>query len=1312
MKRFIIFSALIALGSTALGQVGNFNELKVKSKISLGDRAINKLYNDSTFAAADSLSLPTSWAVKGYVESKIGSFSDSQYYKKPQVDSIIDKVAVRDVTWSVLNILQNPPASPKQNDRYLVGTLPAAEFLGKANNIATYDSTAGWVFAAPSLNDIVFNAANLGAYKFNGTSWVTRPPLPVNNWWRSSYPGYGGGVFGARDANGRPFLLSNGVNTFGWGSQVFEGSKRMGSDNIAIGQVSQHHNHGDRNISMGNYSLWYSVTGHDQVAIGHRAMGTGNKTYSIGLGTNARNENRTFSISDSTNQLYMKLATATGNPIYVIGRDNSGNWKSYPYSGLDGGNGTYIPLTEKGANNGVATLDNSGKVPSSQLPALVVNQPSYVQTRAQMLALSAVVGDIVVLGDSSKSYALMSLPANTFSNWLEIKSPVPTNTDLLPEGVANIYFTNARARSAISGENYNPATGVITTPKPDWEAPDDILNKPNIPAEFTPVGKSNIKIEGTYPVLEFSTENVYDVVQTDSIASRLRSEIQVAAGGGVTLHQVDSAASLKHPLEDQRLSTTSGVEFGSSTVGAVHFKVRRSSTPKKITLRTVDGDYWHESDPDKVLFLPMSVTIDTLMTRNHSRAQLESRISQIPLPPEDELVKTSGITYFGTNAYSGRGAFVAGKNRDIGGTTVYGARALNEYRAGYSSENGKSADMSFFGYRAGSEVRYGANSIGMGNEAAIARSILRNSVVLGAAAYSRLIPGPDGFTIPPYDATDSTFGVTIIGTDAGQNTKMQNSILLGNAGGTFTKNGDNVLIIGNYTGNPISGRDSLTNTTILGNHIFSDRDSVVAIGARGQNVIIGHDTLTNDWWGVSRATYTKDNGAKLQVNGDVSAISFKGSAQHLTGFKTVGGQSILGSGDIPVSSGSGDGGDMLKSIYDPSGKNANAFDYNNLDNKPSLFDGSWSSLSGKPSTFTPSAHNHSATEITSGTVAIGRLPTGTSGSTVALGNHTHTFASITSKPTTIGGYGITDFNSLGDARWKPLSYVPAWADVTGKPAFAAVATTGSYSDLSNRPSIPDVSGKVNYTDTAAMLSPYSRAKMLPILPGGPGTFLSTQSNGELSWDWVPNNEGPIGSRFSTIEGEIVGANGRIDGVGFRITGEVETINTRIDNEVYSLNSRIDNLDVSAEDTVRTNAPLRVVFNPATNEQTLSIDTASAAKDGVLLKEDFKKLTEGRINAVVNSTTNKTLALAEAGALIAQSSSSSTTITVPADASVAFPVGTQISISRMGTGSVSISAAGGVTVGSADGKTSLRVQYSTASLVKTAANTWLLIGDLN
>lgn len=68
----------------------------------------------------------------------------------------------------------------------------------------------------------------------------------------------------------------------------------------------------------------------------------------------------------------------------------------------------------------------------------------------------------------------------------------------------------------------------------------------------------------------------------------------------------------------------------------------------------------------------------------------------------------------------------------------------------------------------------------------------------------------------------------------------------------------------------------------------------------------------------------------------------------------------------------------------------------------------WANLGGKPSTFAPSPHTHNANDIDAGTLSIARIPTGTTGSTVALGNHTHTFAQITGKPTTLAGYGITD----------------------------------------------------------------------------------------------------------------------------------------------------------------------------------------------------------------------------------------------------------------------------------------------------------------
>lgn len=47
---------------------------------------------------------------------------------------------------------------------------------------------------------------------------------------------------------------------------------------------------------------------------------------------------------------------------------------------------------------------------------------------------------------------------------------------------------------------------------------------------------------------------------------------------------------------------------------------------------------------------------------------------------------------------------------------------------------------------------------------------------------------------------------------------------------------------------------------------------------------------------------------------------------------------------------------------------------------------------------TPTTHQHSASDINSGTLGIARIPTGTTSSTVALGNHTHSAASVGAAP--------------------------------------------------------------------------------------------------------------------------------------------------------------------------------------------------------------------------------------------------------------------------------------------------------------------------
>ena len=76
--------------------------------------------------------------------------------------------------------------------------------------------------------------------------------------------------------------------------------------------------------------------------------------------------------------------------------------------------------TEKAAANGVATLDGSGKIPSSQLPPLTISSTYVVSSEAAMLALSANVGDVAVRTDINETFILQSLPASTLSNWIEL----------------------------------------------------------------------------------------------------------------------------------------------------------------------------------------------------------------------------------------------------------------------------------------------------------------------------------------------------------------------------------------------------------------------------------------------------------------------------------------------------------------------------------------------------------------------------------------------------------------------------------------------------------------------------------------------------------------------------------------------------------------------------------------------------------------------------------------------------------------------------------------------------------------------------
>ena len=92
-------------------------------------------------------------------------------------------------------------------------------------------------------------------------------------------------------------------------------------------------------------------------------------------------------------------------------------------------------------------------------------------------------------------------------------------------------------------------------------------------------------------------------------------------------------------------------------------------------------------------------------------------------------------------------------------------------------------------------------------------------------------------------------------------------------------------------------------------------------------------------------------------------------------------------------------------------------------------------------------------------------------------------------------------------------------------------------------------------------------------------------------------------------------------------------------------------------------------------------------------------------------TTYTLALSDLGALVELGNASPIALTVPLESSVAFAVGDRIDILQTGAGQVTIAGAGGVTLNAYDNQFKLNGQFAVATLIKRAANTWLLVGNI-
>jgi hypothetical protein len=136
----------------------------------------------------------------------------------------------------------------------------------------------------------------------------------------------------------------------------------------------------------------------------------------------------------------------------------------------------------------------------------------------------------------------------------------------------------------------------------------------------------------------------------------------------------------------------------------------------------------------------------------------------------------------------------------------------------------------------------------------------------------------------------------------------------------------------------------------------------------------------------------------------------------------------------------------------------------------------------------------------------------------------------------------------------------------------------------------------------------------------------------------------------------------------------------------------------------------------TGDVTISDTGVTSIASGVIVNADISASAEIDLGKLADVSTNAqpsyyTLVLADKNKIVEMGDSGAHTLTVPPNSSVAFPVGSQINILQTGVGRTTVTAGAGVTINASPGL-KLRAQWSYATLIKRATDTWVLVGDVS
>ena len=209
----------------------------------------------------------------------------------------------------------------------------------------------------------------------------------------------------------------------------------------------------------------------------------------------------------------------------------------------------------------------------------------------------------------------------------------------------------------------------------------------------------------------------------------------------------------------------------------------------------------------------------------------------------------------------------------------------------------------------------------------------------------------------------------------------------------------------------------------------------------------------------------------------------------------------------------------------------------------------------------------------------------------------------------------------------------------------------------------------------------------------------------------------VGTSASVTFGQVTTSGDFVVGGNLTVSGTTTSVNTEtltIDDNIVVLNNNVtgtptENAGIEIERGTSANVLVR--WNEtndkweATNDGTTYGNLVTTADVGTV---SSSMIADVSTNA---RTASYTLVLSDKDKIVEMGVGSANNLTVPLNSSVAFPVGSQINILQTGSGQTTVVAAGGVTINATPGL-KIRAQWSYATLIKRATDTWVLVGDVS